>query len=90
VAGIITTISNANREVNTLFGGYSQVSHTGEYTLYICGTAALMSSLPLFIASKRNKHKAVSFTFKDELAPELQSHNVVMKRIPSLGLKLGF
>jgi hypothetical protein len=90
VAGIITTISNANKEVNTLFGENSQVNHSGEYALYIGGTAALMGSLPLFIASKRNKHKAVSLTFKNELTPELQSNNVVMKHIPSVGFKLSF
>ncbi|MEO7308021.1 MAG: hypothetical protein ABIR78_07830 [Ferruginibacter sp.] len=91
VAGIATTLSNAAKELDNTFG-YGQpqvrVNHTGEYVLYIAGTAALGTSLVLFIAAKRNKTRAASLTFKNELAPQLQNSMVHYGPVPSLSLKI--
>jgi hypothetical protein len=56
IGGIITTISNANKELDNLFEETS-VNHDAEYALYSAGTAALLGSLTLFIFSKSNKNK---------------------------------
>ena len=93
VAGIATTLSNANKELDYTFGfGQPQVSvnHTGEYVLYIAGTAALGTSLALFIAAKRNKTKAAALSFKNEIAPQLQNSFVKYTPVPSLNLKINF
>ncbi|MBK7121967.1 MAG: hypothetical protein IPH68_03650 [Chitinophagaceae bacterium] len=48
IAGIITTVSNANKEVENLFEE-SSVNHGGEIALYIAGTAALAGSLVFYL-----------------------------------------
>ena len=91
-AGIAKTLSNASKEVDYIFGQPQQqavsVNHGAEYALYIAGTAALATSLTLFIAAKRNKTKAASLSFKNELAPQLQSSTVHYSPVPSLSLKI--
>ena len=91
VAGIATTLSNASKELDYTFGfGQPQtsVNHAGEYVLYIAGTAALGASLALFIAAKRNKTRAASLTFKNEMTPQLQNSTVHYSPLPSLSLKI--
>jgi hypothetical protein len=89
VAGIATTFSNANKELGNLFAPTS-VNHTGEYVLYIAGTAALATSITLFIAARRNKTKAALLSFKNEMAPQLQNSAVHYAPVPSLSLKIKF
>jgi len=65
-----------------------QNDYTGETILLICGTAAMLSSIPLFIASGKNKRKAMSLSFKNETAPQIYKGNLVYNTIPSLTLKI--
>lgn len=51
------------------------------------GFAALAASLPFFIASNKNKRKAMSLSFKNEIAPQVYKTSFVYKSIPSLTLK---
>lgn len=90
IAGIATTASNADKGLINTFGGNEKVNHGAEYALYIAGTAALAGSLTLFIASKRNKIKAASITFKNLVVPQLQNSTVFNKPIPALSLKINF
>ena len=88
IAGIITTVSNANKELDGLFGTTTSVNHTGEYVLYIAGTAALGTSLALFISAKRNKTRAATLSFKNEMAPQLKNTMVFNKLMPALSFKI--
>jgi hypothetical protein len=90
IAGIATTASNADKDLINTFGGKENVNHGAEYALYIAGTAALAGSLTLFIASKHNKIKAASISFKNEIVPQLQNSVVFNKPIPALSLKINF
>ena len=90
IAGIATTASNADKDLDNVFGGNHNVNHAGEYALYIAGTAALAGSLTLFIASKRNKKKAASIGFKNEIVQQLQNSTVFNKPIPALSFKINF
>jgi hypothetical protein len=56
--------------------------------LSITGTIALIGSIPLFIAASRNKHKAVSLSFKNESSPQLYKRNFVYRAVPSLSLNI--
>jgi hypothetical protein len=59
----------------------------GEAAMIIGGTAAL-ASIPLFIISSKNKKKAMSMSFKNQMIPQLQNSGFVYRTIPSLNIKV--
>ena len=63
-------------------------NYTGETILLIAGTAAMLSSIPLFIAAGKNKRKAMNLVFKNEIAPQVQRTSFVYRSVPSLSLKI--
>lgn len=52
------------------------------------GGTAVVSSIPFFIASSRNKKKAMSLSFKNETAPQLQKDGFTNRPVPSLTFKI--
>jgi hypothetical protein len=52
------------------------------------GALSMLGSIPLFIASGKNKRKAMSMSFKNELMPQLQNGSFVNRSVPSLSLKI--
>ena len=62
-------------------------NYTAQTILLIGGLASMFSSIPLFIASGKNKTKAMSLTFKNEPSLQLQKSGFVYRAIPSLTLK---
>lgn len=52
------------------------------------GALSMLGSIPLFIASGKNKRKAMSMSFKNEMIPQLQNGSFVNRSIPSLSLKI--
>ena len=57
-------------------------------TLFVIGGITTLSSIPLFIAAHRNKKKGMSFSFKNETAPQIQKSSFVYRPVPSLTLKI--
>ena len=55
--------------------------------LALTGTAALLGSIPLFIASSKNKKKAATLSFKNEPVLQIHKSSFVYRCIPSLALK---
>ncbi|MEP7255831.1 MAG: hypothetical protein ABI666_08630 [Ferruginibacter sp.] len=89
VAGIIVSVSNSSKSVVNAYTLQSDnTNYTAGTVLLITGAAAALGSIPLFIASSRNKHKAASLSFKNEMAPQLQNSTVFYKPIPSISLKI--
>jgi multisubunit Na+/H+ antiporter MnhB subunit len=72
--------------VNSIEGDNSSII-TKEAFLLIGGVAVL-SSIPLFIASGKNKRKGMSLSFKNETAPQIQKNSFVYRAIPSLTIKM--
>lgn len=92
IAGIVTTGRNTDKELGNLFSSHESVNHTGEYILYITGTAALAGSLTLFIAAKRNKKKALSTSFEinSQKLQQLKNNSLYSINYPVLTFKLRF
>ena len=65
-----------------------QNDYTIETILLLSGAAATITSISLFIASGKNKRKAISLSFINESAPQLEKGSFVYKTIPSLKLKI--
>ncbi len=55
--------------------------------LILLGGAAAIISIPLFIASPKNKHKAMSITLSNQLLPALVKNTTVRRSLPSIGLQ---
>jgi hypothetical protein len=52
------------------------------------GFLATIGSIPLFIASGKNKRKGMNLSFKNETAPQILKSSFVYRHIPSLILKI--
>jgi len=52
------------------------------------GALAMLGSIPFFIASGKNKRKAMNVSFKNELAPQVIESGFVYRTVPSLNLKI--
>ena len=52
------------------------------------GFLSAIGSIPLFIASGKNKRKAMSMSFKNEMIPQLQKGSFVNRQVPSLSFKI--
>lgn len=57
--------------------------------LLITGGAIMLSSIPFFVSSAKNKRKAMSVSFKNEWVPQLQETLVSYKTLPSLSFTIG-
>ena len=66
----------------------SNFNSSGPDVLFVIGGVSLLSSIPLFIASGKNKRKAMSMSFKMQPIPQLQKNSLVNQQAPSLSLKI--
>ena len=81
-AGIVST-GVGSIQVNPNYG-----SNTNRSGLLIVGLAAIGTSIPLFIASVKNRRKATSLSFQMHQIPQLQQTSIVYYPMPSLRLKI--
>lgn len=88
MGGIIATISNANKQFD--FPDINKVNHGGEYALYITGTAALLTSLTLFISAKANKQKGLTLGIDTKQFQQLNKSDLHSIDYPALTLKYKF
>jgi len=52
------------------------------------GVVIIITSVPFFNASVRNKKKGMSLSFKKETAPQIQKGRFVYRSVPSIALKI--
>jgi hypothetical protein len=81
--------------VNVIAGVFSsepapQNNYTAENILLVTGTAAMLASIPFFIASKKNKRRAmdISANIKMESARMIQYQSFVQTSYPVIALKI--
>jgi len=53
------------------------------------GLVAIGASVPLFIASAKNKKKGMSLSFKNNTVPRLRNNNLNYSSVPSISLRVG-
>lgn len=93
---VLLAVPKATEELsyglNQLFGGEPapEVDYTVENVLLITGTAAVLGSIPLFIASKKNKKKALNMTtnIKMEKVTFLERQSFVQSSYPAIAFKI--
>ena len=57
-------------------------------TFFIAGGALILGSVPLFIASAKNKLRSMNLSFKNETAILVQKGSFANRSVPSLTLKI--
>lgn len=55
---------------------------------FLSGFLSTLISIPVFIASHRNKKKGMKLSFKNEKVPLLQNSHFTNRPVPSLSLKI--
>ena len=65
-------------------------NYTAETILLVAGTAAMLGSIPLFIASGKNKKRAMNMAMniKMEKATIIERHSFVQGSYPAIALKI--
>ncbi len=84
LGGGLLSASVGSVETNPDYGGTDNSNRT---VFLVAGLAAIGVSIPLFIASAHNKHKAASLSLKTQPAPLIHKGSLVYQAIPSLTLK---
>jgi hypothetical protein len=56
--------------------------------LGLTGTASILGSIPFFIASGKNKRRAMKLSFKNETTLQIQKNSFVYSPVPSFTIKL--
>jgi hypothetical protein len=79
----------APKELENILGAQEN-DYTVENILLITGIAATIGSIPLFIASKKNKKKAMNMTtsIKMEKATIIERQSFVQSSYPAIALKI--
>jgi hypothetical protein len=58
--------------------------------LFLTGGLSMLSSIPFFIVSGKNKRRAVSVSMKTERASYINSYTLVRNSFPAIALKIKF
>lgn len=79
--------------LGNIFNPNPQPAHdnsTAAGLLAIAGAASMLGSIPLFISASKNRHKAISITFKNDFVPELKNSSVLKVPLPEVSLVIRF
>ena len=74
IYGVFTVADYKNDGIKAAFG--------------LTGVASMLGSIPFFIASGKNKRRAMNLAFKNEMAPQIQKSGFVYQPIPSFTIKI--
>ncbi|MEO7766540.1 MAG: hypothetical protein ABIS01_03905 [Ferruginibacter sp.] len=87
--GDVIALSDLHTDLDNLFTDNQSSNHDAIIgVLVITGGLAMLGSIPLFRAAHRNKRKALSMSFKNEPALQIQRSTVFYNAVPSLSLRL--
>ncbi len=87
IIGLNSAVSSFGNIITT---GRPGKTFTAGTILFFTGTAAMLSSIPLFIASAKNKRRSMAATafFKMETAPVILRSSFVQQSYPAISVKI--
>jgi len=87
--GMIIGISSAAEEIFGAFTNEKSNSFEVGAVLFYTGLASMLGSIPLFIASSKNKNKAnTTASFKFETRTTIQQYSQVKAQYPAISIKI--
>lgn len=89
-AGAVIGLNDVAESLGSIFTGDTKEPSAAGPILFYTGAAAMLGSIPLFIASSRNKRKANSMSafFKMENRPLLHRNSFSKASYPALAIKI--
>jgi hypothetical protein len=75
----------------SMFGGNSSSTENQagvSAVIILAGSGSMLASIPFFIASSKNKKKAMSMSLKNQFIPALQSNGLVNKTTPTFAMTI--
>ena len=91
IGGIAWAANDFEIDLNGIFDPNYQEpedNSTAQGVLILTGAAAMLGSIPLFIASRKNRRRAMEISFKNEWVPQLQNNLVYQRAIPAISLRI--
>ncbi len=90
--GILVASNELSNNLVNIFNPEEQKSSTASTVLLVTGAAAMVGSIPLFIASSNNKKRGenISVFLKKESGPVLQHLSFINLSYPAIAIKLDF
>ncbi len=92
---LMISVAHASKDAGTIlinaFGGAApppKRSYKTENSLLIIGTTAILSSIPLFAFSAKNKKKAIRLSLENQMIRQVQNKSFVKIAIPSLSVHI--
>ncbi len=76
-------------QINVAGSNSGTVNNTTGTAILATGVVASLTSIPFFVASQKNKKKALSLSFKTEKMQQLIHAGYVNKYVPSLNFTIG-
>jgi hypothetical protein len=87
MTGLVMGLSDLGEAFGRAYTGQNgSVNSEAAGTVFLVGLGGMVGSIPLFVASGRNKRIAMSLSFKNETTPQIQKNSLVQENIPSLKL----
>jgi predicted GTPase len=89
-AGAVIGMNDVADSFGSIFTGESEEPSDAGPILFYTGAAAMLGSIPLFIASSRNKRKANSMSafLKMENRPFVQKSSFINASYPAMGIRI--
>lgn len=88
VSGAVISANETANDIGDIFLGRYEEGGDAGVVLFIAGFASMAGSIPFFIASGRNKNKAINLSFKMQRVPQLQKGSLINESIRSLSIKI--
>jgi len=83
---VVVAFATTNlNDIGDAINGDNSGLNTGS-ALFVTGGIIAASSIPLFIIASRNKRKAMSLSFKNEISTQIRRNGFACTRIPSLNI----
>jgi hypothetical protein len=88
ISGAVISANETAQDIGNIFNAQYEEGGDAGVGLFIAGFSSMAGSIPLFIASGRNKKKAMSVAFNMQRVPQLQNRMLLNQSVPSIIVKL--
>ncbi|SRR5258706_3005319 len=90
--GCVLALNDFGTGLGNIVNPHSQsVSNGAAAAVFaVTGITSIIASIPLFISASKNKHKALSITFKNDFVPELQNAAITKMPVSEISMVVRF
>ena len=86
--GLALAAADTGEDLASIFNPEANDGGDSGGVFVVVGLAALVTSVPLFVAADKNKRKAMSLSLRNVPSQQLIGYSIAYRPIPSLSLKI--